>query len=374
MEKEKKEEFERHLPVVYRLYKQIQSVIVGQEESSLKLILCPFSMGQIKPQSAGHHHNGGGCCHILEESVPGLAKSLRAEMLALSIAGKFKRIQMTPDQLPSDLTGTLLPVGDTGKFEFAPGPIFANIILVDEINRATPKTQSALIEAMAERQVTVGTQTYKLEDPFLVIATQNPIEQEGTYPLPEAQLDRFAMKIIIQYPTEAEETEINRRQQDFSGSIMNPVISLEEVKDLRDFIFKKITVPPKVENYIIKVCRATRPELGYSGLLADIQKLTETRRIIKIGASPRASIFLTNLAKTLAFFNGREKVIIEDVRYLAFDVLRHRIILDTAGEMLVGEKLDFLGPDLESEGLKEIANRDELTEQIIKRILRGVEI
>lgn len=365
--------------VIHRLYSQIQSVIVGQEESLLKLILCPFTMGQIKPQSANHIAdgaavNGGSCCHILEESVPGLAKSLCAEMLALSIDGVFKRIQMTPDLLPSDLIGTSLPAIDTGRFEFESGPVFTNILLVDEINRATPKTQSALIEATSERQVSFGKQTYKLEDPFLVIATENPIEQEGTYPLPEAQLDRFAMKIIIQYPTEAEEIEINRRQQDFTTSVIKPVISLEEIRELRDFIFRSIIIPPKVENYIIKVCRATRPEFGYSGLLTDIQKLVEKRKIVKLGASTRASIFLTNLARTLAFFNGREKAIIEDVRYLAFDVLRHRIILDTAGEMLVGEKLDFLGPNLESEGLKDIASHDELIDQIIKRILRGVEV
>lgn len=360
--------------VIHRLNGQIQSIIVGQEKSTLKLILCPFTMGQIKPQAMNHSSNGNSCCHLLEDSAPGLAKSLRAEMLALSIDGKFKRIQMTPDQLPSDLTGTSLPSIDTGLFEFVPGPVFTNILLVDEINRATPKTQSALLEAMAERQVTVGTRTYKLDDPFLVIATENPIEQEGTYPLPEAQLDRFAMKIIIQYPTEDEETEINRRQQGFAGSSIKPVISLEEIKEIRDYIFRNIDVPPKVENYIIKVCRATRPELGYSGLLDDIQKLVETGKIIKIGASPRASIFLTNLAKTLAFFNGRQRVIIEDVRYLAFDVLRHRIALDTAGEMLVGEKLDFLGDDLESEDIKIVSSREELIEQIIKRILRGAEV
>ena len=254
--------------------------------------------------------------HVLLEGVPGLAKTLAIKTLASLVDAKYSRIQFTPDLLPADVVGTLIYSVKKESFEVKKGPVFANFVLADEINRAPAKVQSALLEAMQERQVTIGDETFALPDPFLVMATQNPIEQEGTYPLPEAQVDRFLLKVVIGYPNKEEEKQIIR--QNIRGAL-DPVRSVLDPKEIIEVqkIVEKIYIDEKIENYIVDIVFATRTPAKYG--LNDLQSL------ISFGASPRASISLALASRAYAFLQGRGYVIPEDVRAVCHDVLRHRI-------------------------------------------------
>lgn len=261
--------------------------------------------------------------HILLEGVPGLAKTLAIKTLASLVNAKYNRIQFTPDLLPADVIGTLIYSVKRESFEVKKGPIFANFVLADEINRAPAKVQSALLEAMQERQVTIGDETYPLPDPFLVMATQNPIEQEGTYPLPEAQVDRFLLKVVIGYPDMQEEKAIIR--QNIRGALepVRPVIDPKEILEVQDIV-GKIYLDEKIETYIVDIVFATRQPAKFG--LPDLQG------IISFGASPRASISLALASRAYAFLQGRGYVIPEDVRAVCHDVLRHRIGLTYEAE------------------------------------------
>lgn len=261
--------------------------------------------------------------HVLLEGVPGLAKTLAIKTLAELIDAKYSRIQFTPDLLPADVTGTMIYSVKKEQFEVKKGPIFANFILADEINRAPAKVQSALLEAMQERQVTIGDNTFALPSPFLVMATQNPIEQEGTYPLPEAQTDRFLLKVVIGYPTREEEKIIIRQNIKGEQTPVHAIIRPEEIKDLQQVV-EKIYIDEKIENYIVDLVFATREPSKYG--LSDLQNL------ISFGASPRASIALAKASRAYAFLRGRGYVIPEDVRAVCHDVLRHRIGLTYEAE------------------------------------------
>ena len=285
----------------------IAKVIVRQEELIDKILISVISNG-----------------HILLEGVPGLAKTLTINTVATLINAEFKRIQFTPDMLPADLLGTLIYNQKTGDFMTKKGPIFSNIILADEINRAPSKVQSALLEAMQERQITIGEETFKLDLPFLVLATQNPIEQEGTYPLPEAQVDRFMLKVLVDYPSMEDEKEILSRVAktniDISQkSVVNSKTILEAQSLLND-----IYIAPKILDYILNIVFATRNPEKF--------KLGQLKHLISFGASPRASINLVLAAKAKAFIDGRGYVIPEDVRYIGKDVLRHRMLLSYEAE------------------------------------------
>ena len=261
--------------------------------------------------------------HILLEGVPGLAKTLAIKTLASLIDAKYSRIQFTPDLLPADVMGTMIYSQAKEQFQIKKGPIFANFVLADEINRAPAKVQSALLEAMQERQVTIGEQTFKLDDPFLVMATQNPIEQEGTYPLPEAQVDRFMLKVIIDYPKQEEEKLIIR--QNINGEKFNvkPILKAEEIIEARKVV-RQVYLDEKIERYIVDIVFATRYPEKYD--------LKELKDMIGFGGSPRASINLALAARTYAFIKRRGYVIPEDVRAVAHDVLRHRIGLTYEAE------------------------------------------
>ncbi len=283
------------------------SVIVGQHELSDRLMIGLLANG-----------------HILLEGVPGLAKTLSIKTLAQTIHASFSRIQFTPDLLPADVTGTLIYNQQRNEFIVRKGPIFANFILADEINRAPAKVQSALLEAMQERQVTIGENTYVLDNPFLVLATQNPLEQEGTYQLPEAQLDRFMLKVIVGYPNRNEEQEIIRRQSNIAASsTIQQVASLKEISDARKLTLQ-IYVDEKIERYITDIVFATR--------FPDEYGLNRLKPLIRYGASPRASINLALAAKALAFIQHRGFVIPDDIKFIAKDVLRHRIGLTYEAE------------------------------------------
>lgn len=280
--------------------KESSKIIVGQEYMMDRLLLGLLSNG-----------------HILLEGLPGLAKTLAIKTLSSMIDVSYKRIQFTPDLLPADILGTMIFNQKNNEFSIRKGPIFANFILADEINRAPAKVQSALLEAMQERQVTIGKETFVLEEPFLVLATQNPIEQEGTYPLPEAQTDRFMLKVNVGYPTKAEELEIIRRN--VSGSIsqeVNAVVSPAQILKAREVI-KKIYMDEKVERYIIDIVFATRNPEEYG--------VSKLKGLIGYGASPRASINLALASRSYAFMQRRGYVIPDDVRSVCYDILRHRI-------------------------------------------------
>ncbi len=261
--------------------------------------------------------------HVLLEGVPGLAKTLAIKTLAQLVAAKYSRIQFTPDLLPADLIGTLIYSVKNESFEVKKGPIFANFVLADEINRAPAKVQSALLEAMQERQVTIGDTTFPLDSPFLVMATQNPIEQEGTYPLPEAQTDRFLLKVVIGYPDKEEEKRIIRQNIYGTPEPVIPVVDPKEILEVQKIV-EKIYIDEKIENYIVDIVFATREPSKYG--LADLQS------IISYGASPRASISLAKAARAYAFLRGRGYVIPEDVRAVCHDVMRHRIGLTYEAE------------------------------------------
>lgn len=289
------------------LTSEIKKVIVGQEYLVQRLLVGLLANG-----------------HILVEGVPGLAKTLSIKTLSQAISTKFQRLQFTPDLLPADLIGTLVYNPKDGSFTTKKGPIFANIILADEINRAPAKVQSALLEAMQERQVTIGENTFKLDQPFLVMATQNPIEQEGTYPLPEAQLDRFMLKLSITYPTMDEEHEIMKRMAVTDKKIdVNPVVSPEDIMRARNVV-DEVYMDEKIEKYILDIVFATREPKKY--------KLDELTDLIQYGASPRASIYLTVASKAYAFIQGRGYVTPQDVKSIGADVLRHRLIVSYEAE------------------------------------------
>ncbi|MBE6306448.1 MAG: MoxR family ATPase [Bacteroidaceae bacterium] len=261
--------------------------------------------------------------HILLEGVPGLAKTLAIKTLASLIDAKYNRIQFTPDLLPADVVGTMVYSQAKEQFQIKRGPVFANFILADEINRAPAKVQSALLEAMQERQVTIGEKTFKLDDPFLVLATQNPIEQEGTYPLPEAQVDRFMLKVVIGYPKKEEEREIIRRNIDNLFEEVRPVLTPADIIDARNIV-RKVYIDEKIERYIVDIVFATRFPEEYG--------MRDMANMISFGASPRASINLALAARAYAFLKMRGYVIPEDVRAVCHDVLRHRIGLSYEAE------------------------------------------
>ncbi len=285
---------------VGQIVEQIEKVIVGQKHLVERLLVALLCQG-----------------HVLIEGVPGLAKTLAVKTLSDTIHTGFQRLQFTPDLLPADLVGTLIYDQKDGTFKPRKGPIFANLILADEINRAPAKVQSALLEAMQERQVTLGDTTYPLEEPFLVMATQNPIEQEGTYPLPEAQVDRFMLKVIVNYPSRDEELEILRRMTKGEVPEARAVTTPEQIIKARKTIYD-IYVDEKIENYIVDIVMATREPSRYG--------LDDLGSLIDYGASPRASIYLTIGAKAYAFLRGRGYVTPEDIRAIGMEVLRHRII------------------------------------------------
>lgn len=261
--------------------------------------------------------------HVLLEGVPGLAKTLAIKTLASLIDAKFSRIQFTPDLLPADVIGTMVYSIKNESFEAKKGPVFANFVLADEINRAPAKVQSALLEAMQERQVTIGENTFKLDDPFLVLATQNPIEQEGTYPLPEAQVDRFLMKVVIGYPTKNEEASIIKMNITPEKRNVMPLVTPRDIVEVRDIV-QKIYVDEKIERYIVDIVFATRFPGDYG--------LDDLKSMISFGASPRASISMALAARAYAFLKGRGYVIPEDVRAVCHDVMRHRIGLSYEAE------------------------------------------
>ena len=261
--------------------------------------------------------------HVLLEGVPGLAKTLAIKTLASLIDAKYSRIQFTPDLLPADVVGTMVYSAKQEKFEVRRGPVFANFVLADEINRAPAKVQSALLEAMQERQVTIGKDTFKLDDPFLVLATQNPIEQEGTYPLPEAQVDRFLIKVIIGYPNKEEEKQIIRQNIKAEKREVSALVKPEDIIEVRKIV-QQIYVDEKIEHYIVDIVFATRFPQDYG--------LNDLTSIISFGASPRASISLALAARAYAFLKGRGYVIPEDVRAVCHDVMRHRIGLSYEAE------------------------------------------
>ncbi|MBM3324201.1 MAG: AAA family ATPase [Calditrichaeota bacterium] len=297
---------ERESEFVERLQAEIGKIIVGQKPIVERLLIGLFSGG-----------------HILLEGVPGLAKTLAIKTLAMAIQAKFQRIQFTPDLLPADLIGTLFFNQKDGNFYTKRGPIFANFILADEVNRAPAKVQSALLEAMQERQVTIGEQTFPLDEPFMVLATQNPIEQEGTYPLPEAQVDRFMMKVKIDYPSRKDEVLIMREYSRDNEHRPQPVVTPEEILAVRKTI-EKIYVDPKIEEYVLDIVFATRAPAQY--------KMPDLVPLIQYGASPRASIYLIKTARAHAFLRKRGYVIPEDIHAVGMDVLRHRVMVSYEAE------------------------------------------
>lgn len=291
---------------VDRMLAEVGKVVVGQRE-----MLEGILMGLL---------TGG---HVLLEGVPGLAKTLTISSVSKAINLDFQRVQFTPDLLPTDLIGTMIFNPKSGDFSAKKGPIFTNIVLADEINRAPAKVQSALLEAMAEKQVTIGETSYKLERPFLVLATQNPLEQEGTYPLPEAQMDRFMFKIHVDYPSKAEELEIVNRMALSDFAQIQQIISREELMKAAARL-DQIYVDQKVKNYIVEIVMASRKPTEYG--------LAHIAHLLQVGGSPRASISLIRAAKAHAFLRGRGYVTAEDVKAVAYNVLRHRLILTYEAE------------------------------------------
>lgn len=288
------------------LQMEIGKSIIGQKNMVERLLIALLANG-----------------HILLEGVPGLAKTLAIKTLASAINAKFSRIQFTPDLLPADLIGTMIYNQKREEFTLRIGPVFANFVLADEINRAPAKVQSALLEAMQERQITIGEHTLKLEEPFLVLATENPLEQEGTYPLPEAQVDRFMMKVIVNYPTREEEKLILQQNTSKNSTIINKVVEPAEIINARE-IAKEIYLDEKIEKYILDIIFATRNPEDYG--------LGKIKSLINYGSSPRGSIFLAQASKSMAFIKRRGFVVPEDVRVLCGDVLRHRIGLTYEAE------------------------------------------
>lgn len=297
----------KELPLIQSVQREISKVIVGQDRMVERLLIALLANG-----------------HILLEGVPGLAKTLAIKTLSDTIGGDFSRVQFTPDLLPADITGTMIYNQKTQSFSVTKGPVFANFVLADEVNRAPAKVQSALLEAMQERQVTIGDETFPLPKPFLVMATQNPVEQEGTYPLPEAQVDRFMLKVFLDYPKKEEEKLILRSNVRLAGlDSASQVTNPDEILRLRDLV-REVYLDEKIEQYIIDIVFATRNPTDYG--------MPEVEPLIAFGASPRASINLALAGKAFAFLKGRAYVIPEDIRAIAPDVLQHRIGLTYEAE------------------------------------------
>jgi len=319
------EDIERESIFVQAITSEVGKVILGQKYLVDRLLVGLLANG-----------------HILIEGVPGLAKTYAVKTLARAIATRFARIQFTPDLLPADIVGTQIYDQRSAQFTARKGPVFANLVLADEINRAPPKVQSALLEAMQERQVTIGEETFKLDEPFLVLATQNPIEQEGTYPLPEAQTDRFLLKLRVSYPTKEEEKKVIERMTTGKEPEATPVVQAAAIMKARE-LANRIYVDDKLKDYILNIVFATRFPKEHG--LEDLQPL------IRYGASPRASIYLVTAARAMAFLRRRGYVIPEDIKELAQDVLRHRVILSYEAE---AEELS--------------------TDDIVRRVLERVEV
>jgi MoxR-like ATPase len=297
---------EREALFLHDLLAEVNTVMVGQEKMVERVLIALLADG-----------------HLLLEGVPGLAKTLLVKTMAQAIQADFSRIQFTPDLLPADLVGTQMYNVKTGEFTVHQGPLFANMILADEINRAPAKVQSALLEAMQERQITIGNTTYRMEDLFLVLATQNPIEQEGTYPLPEAQVDRFMLKVIVGYPRPNEERQIIDRMTGEPLPAIRPVVNPEQILRARETV-RRVYVDEKIKNYVLDLVLATR-DPGNNGL-------SDLRPFIAFGASPRAGIYLVLAARAQAFLRGRGFVTPDDIKEVAPDVLRHRIIVSYEAE------------------------------------------
>jgi len=319
------EQIEKESILVQTITGEVTRAIIGQKYLISRLLVGLLANG-----------------HLLIEGVPGLAKTYAVRTLARAIKTTFHRIQFTPDLLPADIIGTMIYNQQANEFTVSKGPIFANLILADEINRTPPKVQSALLEAMQERQVTIGDETFKLDDPFLVLATQNPIEQEGTYPLPEAQIDRFLLKIKITYPNKAEEKEIMEQIAVVGEPAIKSVVNPKAIVHARE-LCKKIYIDDKIKDYILDIVFATRGPKEFG--------LDELQGMIRYGASPRASIYLATTARALAFLKRRGFVIPEDIKELAPDVLRHRIILTYEAEA-----------------------EEVTTDDVVQKILSGVEV
>lgn len=304
--RELNEKIQKQSSFVDALIMGMDKVIIGQKHLVESLLIGLLSDG-----------------HILLEGVPGLAKTLAIKTLSDLIKGDYSRIQFTPDLLPADLIGTMIYSQKKEEFSIRKGPVFANLILADEINRAPAKVQSALLESMQERQVTIGDQTYPLPEPFLVLATQNPIEQEGTYPLPEAQIDRFMLKVVITYPKKEEEKLIIRQNLKKDKPLVSPILTPKEIMEAREVV-RQVYIDEKIERYIVDIVFATRFPQDYG--------LTQLKEMISFGASPRASINLALAARAYAFIKRRGYVIPEDVRAVCYDVMRHRIGLSYEAE------------------------------------------
>lgn len=296
-----------HQEKIKKVFREVGKIVVGQEYMLNRLLIGLFTQG-----------------HILLEGVPGLAKTLTVNTLAKVLHLNFQRIQFTPDLLPSDLVGTMIYNQQVSEFQVKKGPIFSNLILADEVNRSPAKVQSALLEAMQEKQVTIGETTFTLDRPFLVLATQNPVDQEGTYPLPEAQMDRFMMKVYVNYPTKIAELEVMRRMSNlqFRGEV-DPVLSKDDIFAIRDEI-NQVKISESLERYIIELVFATRTPKEYG--------FKDEANYIQFGVSPRASINLNLAAKAIAYFDERDYVLPEDIKEVAPDVFNHRIILNYEAE------------------------------------------
>ena len=316
---------EKEARFVQVLNAEIRKAIIGQDRLVERALVALLADG-----------------HILLEGVPGLAKTLLVKTIGQAIQAGFSRIQFTPDLLPADLIGTRIYNPRTGDFSVQKGPVFSNLILADEVNRAPAKVQSALLEAMQEKQVTIGDETFPLEAPFLVLATQNPIEQEGTYPLPEAQVDRFMLKVVVDYPERSEEREIIDRMTSGSPPDVQPVVDSEYVLSAREIV-RQVYVDEKIKDYVLDLVIATRNP--------STAGLDDLANLISYGASPRAGIFLISAARAYAFIKGRGYVVPDDVKQLAPDILRHRIITTFEAEA-----------------------QDVTSEQIAQRILENVEV
>ncbi len=296
-----------HQEKIKSLYNEVSKVVVGQDYMLNRLLIGLFTQG-----------------HVLLEGVPGLAKTLTVNTLSRVLHLDFQRIQFTPDLLPSDLIGTMIYNQQKAEFEVKKGPIFANIILADEVNRSPAKVQSALLESMQEKQVTIGETTFDLDRPFLVLATQNPVEQEGTYPLPEAQVDRFMMKVHVDYPTKQEEYEIMTRMANLNfNDEVQPVLSKEDIFAIRNEI-NQVNISESLAHYIIELVFATRNPREYG--------LQDLEHYVEFGASPRASINLNLASKAVAYFEGRDYVLPEDIKEVALDVMNHRLLLNYEAE------------------------------------------
>lgn len=307
MEDTYQEQINEHSQKIRQVFQEVRKVVIGQDYMVNRLLIGLFTQG-----------------HILLEGVPGLAKTLTVNTLSKVLRLDFQRIQFTPDLLPADLIGTMIYNQQKGEFEVKHGPVFANMILADEVNRSPAKVQAALLEAMQEKQVTIGETTYLLDKPFFVLATQNPVDQEGTYPLPEAQMDRFMMKVYVDYPSKEDELEVMRRMSNMTfKDEVETILTKDEIFAIRDGI-NKVKMTESLEKYIIELVFATRKPKEYG--------LHEEAGYIQFGVSPRASINLNRAAKAIAYFEGRDYVLPEDIKDVAPDVFNHRIMLNYEAE------------------------------------------